>query len=244
MHCLQSQRSVRTTELDEFDEEAVYNVDAYTVHPVSVRLKLRNSGNFIKFQLVTGAESNVIPIHLYKEAAEDVMMRNEKPSNNTIVAFGGTKLSLRGQVMLPVSRGKTRCTLRSNLESDVRPLLGHKACIGMKLFKVLDSDDINYPVTGDRPVFAVKDADKPMTKEQLVSRFSMVFVDGIGKLDDNCHIRLDPSVDPVQHALRRVPVALRSKLQTTLNEMVEQDVLVPVTTPTPWISSMVERMES
>ena len=86
-------------------------------------------------------------------------------------------------------------------------------------------------------MFDVRDVDKPLTKEQLVSRFQNVFADG--KLDGNYHVRLDLSVDPVQHAPRRVPVALRSKLQTTLNEMVEQDVLAPVTTPTPWISSMV-----
>ena len=78
-----------------------------------------------------------------------------------------------------------------------------------------------------------------LTKEQLVSRFPNMLADGIGKLDGNYHIRLDTSVDPVQHAPIGVPVALRSKLQTTLNEMVDQDLLAPVTTPTPWISSMV-----
>ena len=211
---LHSQRSGRILELDEFDEEAVYNLEAYTVHPVSVTLKLINSGNF----MTTRAECNVIPVHVYKQATGDVMMGNVKPSDNRIVAFGGTKLSLRAQVMLPMSRGKTRCTLRCKIvEADVRPLLGRKVCTCMKLFKVLDSDGINRPVTGDRPVFAVRDADDPLTKEQLVSRFPNVFADSIGKLDGNYHIRLDPGVDPVQHAPRRVSVALRSKLQTTLN---------------------------
>ena len=88
-------------------------------------------------------------------------------------------------------------------------------------------------------MFAVKNADKPLTKEQLASRFPNVFADGIGKLDGNCHIRIDPSIEPVQHAPRRVLVALRANLQATLNEMTEQDVLDPVTTPTPSISSMV-----
>jgi len=108
---LQRQRSVRTVELYEFEEEAVYNVEAYTVHAAPdrfVTLKLRNSENVNKFQLDTGAECNVIPIHLYKQAMGDI---NVKPSDNKIVAFGGMKLSLRGQVMLPVSRGKTWCTL-------------------------------------------------------------------------------------------------------------------------------------
>ena len=177
---LHSQRSGRILELDEFDEVAVYNLEAYTVHPVSVTLKLINSGNF----MTTRAECNVIPVHVYKQTTGDVMVGNVKPSDNRIVAFGGTKLSLRGEVMLPMSRGKTRCTLRSKIvEADVRPLLGRKVCTYMKLFKVLDSDGINRPVTGDRPVFAVRDADDPLTKEQLVSRFPNVFAGSIGKLD-------------------------------------------------------------
>jgi len=55
----------------------------------------------------------------------------------------------------------------------------------------------------------VREADKPLTKEQLVSMFPDVFAYGIGKLDGNYHIRLDTSIDPVQHAQQRVSMALR-----------------------------------
>ncbi len=46
-------------------------------------------------------------------------------------------------------------------------------------------------------------------------------------------------MDPVQHAPRCVQVALRGKLRESLDEMVQEQILVPVTEPTPWISSMV-----
>ena len=246
--CLQKpyQKSVRTVGEYEasYSDEAEYHVQEVScVQPATdkfVTLKLRNSGNYMKFQLDTGAECNVVPLHMYKKATGDIKLRNVTPSNDAIVAFGGTKLTLKGRVLLPVSRGETRCTLRCNLvEADVRPLLGRKACTGMHLIKVLDSDDVNRPDTGDRPLFAVREAGKPLTKEQLVKNFPKVFADGVGKLDGEHHIRLDPSVDPVQHAPRRVQVALRSKLQSTLEDMVLQEVLAPVTEPTPWISSMV-----
>ena len=45
-------------------------------------------------------------------------------------------------------------------------------------------------------MFVVRNADKPLTKEQLVSRFPDVFADGIGKIDGNNHICLDPSINP------------------------------------------------
>ena len=43
----------------------------------------------------------------------------------------------------------------------------------------------------------------------------------------------------MQHAPRRVPVALRERLRETLEELVQQDILALVTQPTEWISSMV-----
>ena len=43
----------------------------------------------------------------------------------------------------------------------------------------------------------------------------------------------------MQHAPRRIAVALRPKLKEALEDLVAQDVIAPVTTPTEWISSIV-----
>ena len=43
----------------------------------------------------------------------------------------------------------------------------------------------------------------------------------------------------MQHPSRRVPVALRDCLKQNLHVMAKQDIIAPVTKPTPWISSMV-----
>ena len=59
-----------------------------------------------------------------------------------------------------------------------------------------------------------------------------MFADGVSKLEEEDHIRLDPSVDPVQQALR-------ARLQESLDDLVCQEVLAPVSEPTLWISSMV-----
>ena len=59
----------------------------------------------------------------------------------------------------------------------------------------------------------------------------------MGKLSEY-HIRLDSQIDPVQHASKRAPVALRERLRETLEKLVQQDILALVTQPTEWISSM------
>ena len=61
----------------------------------------------------------------------------------------------------------------------------------------------------------------------------------MGRLESEYHIRLNSQIDPIQHAPRKVPVALREQLRKTLEELVQQDILAPVTQPTEWISSMV-----
>ena len=166
-------------------------------------------------------------IKLYKEATGDVLLQNVIPSNDAIVALGVSKIRLAGRVLLPVSRGDTRRTLRCNLvDAEVRPMLGRKACVGMKLIQVLDSDDVSRPNTDRHSVFAMGQHIKPLTKNGLEEQFPTVFADGVGKLDGEHHIRLDPSVDPVQHALRRMQVALRAKLRESLEDLVSQDVLV------------------
>ena len=81
--------------------------------------------------------------------------------------------------------------------------------------------------------------ENPLTEEYLFQKYSQVFSEGVGLLEGEYHIRRDSQVKPVQHAPRRVAVALRDSLRATLDDLVEQDILAPVTQPTEWISSIV-----
>ena len=53
------------------------------------------------------------------------------------------------------------------------------------------------------------------------------------------HMELDETVKPVQHPPRRVPVAIRERLQEALEDLESREIVARVTTPTPWVSSMV-----
>ena len=99
----------------------------------------------------------------------------------------------------------------------------------MNIISYLDNDAINKPSTRGAQVYAISQYSQPLTKEQLVSRC----------LDGEYHIRVDPQQTPVQHPPRRVPVALRDHLKSTLDELEKQDIVAPVTEPTPWVNSLV-----
>ena len=47
-------------------------------------------------------------------------------------------------------------------------------------------------------------------------------------------IRLDPSVSPVQHTRRKVPIECREAIEKLLQDMVDQAIIAPVTEPTEW----------
>ena len=60
-------------------------------------------------------------------------------------------------------------------------------------------------------------------------KFPNVFSEGLGQLDGQYTIRLDETVPPVQHAPRRIAVALRPQLKDTLDALEAQGVIAQVT---------------
>ena len=61
----------------------------------------------------------------------------------------------------------------------------------------------------------------------------------MGILKGEYHIRLSTNAVLTQHSPWRVPAALRDRLKNTLDDLVKQQIITPVTEPTPWINSMV-----
>ena len=51
-------------------------------------------------------------------------------------------------------------------------------------------------------------------------------------------ICLDPSVPPVQHDHHKVPVECREATEKLLQDMVDQEIIAPVTEPMEWVSSL------
>ena len=122
---------------------------------------------------------------------------------------------------------------------EIRPILGIKSCLAMNIIQYRDNDLLNKPETAGFSVHAVEDQLSPVTKEELMLKFPNVFSEGLGRLEGQYTIRLDETVPPVQHAPRRISVALRPQLKDNLDALETQGVIAQVTTPTNWISSIV-----
>ena len=89
----------------------------------------------------------------------------------------------------------------------------------------MDNNEINKP---DTHVYAMNILPNNLNKEDIV-----------GLLDGDYHINIGTKVQPVLHAPRRVPVALKDTLRAKLDRLVEEEIIAPVTAPTPWVNSLV-----
>ena len=77
------------------------------------------------------------------------------------------------------------------------------------------------------------------TQDQILQEYSEVF-EGIGKfLGPPYHIRVDPKVSPKQTPCQPIPIHLKDAFQKEFNQMLQADVLLPVTEATLWINSFV-----
>ena len=69
-----------------------------------------------------------------------------------------------------------------------------------------------------------------LTRDQILSNYKDVF-EGLGHIGDTTIIT-DANVKPVQHAPRRVPVALRDRVKAKLDDLERKGIVEKVAMPT------------
>ena len=117
------------------------------------------------------------------------------------------------------------------VDGNVKPLLSAETCQKLQFLQVLvnDNHDIDTVVHDNTTASASSD---------VFQEYPDVF-EGIGCLEGSYHIEIDPTVKPVIHPPRRVPVTLKYPLKKELERMVKEGIVTPVSDPTDWVSSMV-----
>ena len=126
-----------------------------------VTLKME-SGKFVRFQPDTGAQCNVLPVHIYCLATEDEDLHNVVEVQSALVAYGGSRVDVVGEAILRVWRGeksyRIRCKLVDN--ESIRPIFGRRACVGLNIIQYTDNDDLNRPRTNGAAVFSTEEVIK------------------------------------------------------------------------------------
>ena len=93
------------------------------------------------------------------------------------------------------------------------------------------------PGSKEHPIFHKPGSIKISSVEDLLRLYPKGF-DRLGSLKGEYDIKVDPTVPPVQHSRRKVPIESKAAIEEAIDYMVKQDILEPQIEPTPWVSSV------
>jgi hypothetical protein len=178
----------------------------------------------VRFKLDSGATCNVLPLESYKNIGQSVPL-SPGPRVRNYGASGGYLKVLGTCVGSVVCRGSTYVVKFVVVDEPGQPpILGLPTCRQMQLIKRIDA------ITSERS------PELPATVIEHMDVF-----EGIGKLPVEHDIKLASGnnyVDPVVCAAGRLPFLLEEKVYKKLEQMVADEVIVPVVEPTEWVSRM------
>ena len=93
------------------------------------------------------------------------------------------------------------------------------------------------PRSKEHPIYHKPGSIRISSGEDLLRLYPNSF-DRLGSLKGEYDIKVDPTVPPVLHARRKVPIESKAAIKEAIDYMVKQDILEPQIEPIPWLSSV------
>ncbi|MCG8048271.1 MAG: RNase H-like domain-containing protein [Candidatus Thiodiazotropha endolucinida] len=224
-------------ESDNFDDETLDNFFVHTVGQnssppdqifVEVTLGTRNSSRKIDCKIDTGSQTNCLPYSIFQSLQINMPL---EPSNATLTAYSGDRLSVRGKIMLDCAyRDKAVKTDFYVVESSAPPLLSLRTSLDLGLIQLTHSVD--------HSVDRLDHSNNGLDKKSILTTHKDLF-EGIGLMPGTCTLHLKDDAIPVVCPARKVPFGLQDKLKAELDSMVAKQVICRVTEPTSWVNSIV-----
>ena len=169
----------------------------------------------VNFQLDTGAKCNIISHRVFKTLSR-VNDKKMTKSRARLTSYSGHHIKTLGTTNLTCVCKNVQHNVKFFVtEMDSTAILGVEACQRLGLIERLCS--VGVDIT-----------------EEYADSFK-----GLGCLPGEYKIKLDPSVPPVVHAPRKVPVALHDRVKEELQRMENDGVIKKQEEPTDWVNSMV-----
>ena len=79
----------------------------------------------------------------------------------------------------------------------------------------------------------------PLTHKMISSRPTLTTSKSLGQFPETYHITVRDDTKPVIHAPRKCPIAMQIPVHDKLDEFINQGIIVPVTEPKDWVSSLI-----
>jgi hypothetical protein len=191
-------------------------------------------GRKIKFLLDCGSTVNLLPFNLLTLIGK--CQADLTPSRSVLRMFDRTELPTLGVLTAKLEHPRTGTVIEVEFYVTKRddPILGIEACRHLDMLRIVEENICKLTPTSTPP----SSLKKRVTENEVMKRFPDLFDGALGHLEGDVHLDVDTEVVPVQMPLRRLPVALRDRVEAELRQMVKDDVITPVSTPTPWVSAL------
>ncbi|MEW8548052.1 MAG: RNase H-like domain-containing protein [Candidatus Thiodiazotropha sp.] len=224
-------------ESDVYDDDTLDNFFVHTVGQTSsqldqvfikVSLGTQNCSRRVDCKIDTGSQTNCLPYSIFQSLKLNMPL---EPSNATLTAYSGDRLSVRGKVTLNcMYKDKAVKTEFYVVESSAAPLLSLRTSLDLGLIQLTHSvdhsvDGLDHASTG--------------TDKKAVFAANKDLFEGIGLLPGTCSLHLKDDAVPVVCPVRKVPFGLQDKLKAELDSMEAKQVICRVTEPSSWVHSLV-----
>ncbi|XP_077547331.1 uncharacterized protein LOC144159615 isoform X3 [Haemaphysalis longicornis] len=195
------------------EKKSKKNMGALTLHSVAALtrakfVKVAVNGRNANFKVDSGAEVTVIP-----DSFPGIPKQLQKPEGE-LTGPGNYSLTVLGTFQAKLSwKGRSTVQTVYVVPSQDQPLLGFPAIQALGVLRFVDS----------------------VTDSTVTLKDSLF--DGLGELQDDYVIRLQPGAKPFSLSVpRRVPIPLHKPVGEELSKLESQGVIRRVDRPTPWCS--------
>ena len=209
----------------------------------------------VKCKVDTGAQSNVMPIRVYRELFPGEFDRAGRLNSSTrlssnatrLKAYGGGDIKQYGDRDIRCQHNNSTVTAPFYVaDADEPTLLGLRTLtdLGIVTLNCLDKDNCrqchapSHISTINKTVETTKAQKTTSPKQALLDSYPECFK-GIGAFPGTYHIQLRDDAVPVIHPPRRVPEALREPLRQELRRMQELGIIRKVDRPSDWVNSII-----
>ena len=177
------------------------------------------NGKQLNLEIDTGAQCNIIS----RSTVEKLELAHEvKTSNMMISGIHNSPRKAFGSISLPCMYNHQKHWLTFQIIDSDRPtnLIGRHDATNLDLIA-----RINTAQTGNCT--------------ELTDEYRDVLGTDIGCLPGEIDIKIDPTIIPVVHPPRQIPVAIRDQTQAELDRLEKNNIIAKVTEPSSWVNSMV-----
>lgn len=187
---------------DEFSMYGIYQTTSRVSQGYKVPISL--DGNGVSMELDTGAAVSVISETLYQKHLSHLKLQ---PSSLNLRTYSGEKVSLLGEIRVPVKYGSQEETLPLQIAKGDKPSL-----FGRNWLEKIRLDW--------QSIFSVTQKRETDNLEDLLSKHARLFDKSIGTIQDfTAQIRVKPEAQPIFCKARPVPFALREALEKEIERL-------------------------